>query len=85
MNKWQKIYCDTYYNGKKPRTKIGKQEFELLGQTLNEVTVEFSNGKSETFKVTEFENDMPNGLISVCTLASNLSYWLFRGFKVTTS
>ena len=85
MNKWQKIYCDTYYNGKKPRTKRGKQKFELLGQTLNEVTVEFPDGESKTYKITEFENDMPNGLISVCTLGSNLRYWLFRGFKVTTS
>ena len=83
MNKWQTIYCNTYYNGKKPNTKVGKQEFELLAQVKSEVTVEFSD-QIETYKVTETKDDMPNGLISVCTLSGNLRLWLYRGLKVTT-
>ena len=32
MNKWQKVYCEKHYNGKTPRTKVGKEEIELLGK-----------------------------------------------------
>lgn len=83
MNKWQKKYCDEYYNGKMPRSKQGKADMELLGQIKETVTVEFAN-RTETFVVTEDDCDIPNGKISVPVLVSNLNLWLFRGQKITT-
>lgn len=92
MNKWQKVYADTYYNGKKPRSASGKQEFELLGMIQNYVTVEFPerNGEpahKETYKVVCDRNEcnMPNGIIDACYLAGNLVLWLSRGYRVTTN
>ena len=93
MNKWQKVYCDTYYNGKMPRSKSGKADVELLGKIKSKVIVDFpchnsTNGfepaRTETYIVTENECDMPNGMISVCVLISNLNLWLSRGYKVAT-
>lgn len=93
MNQWQQKYCDIYYSGKKPRSKVGKEEFELLGQVKNYVTIEFpdfhgANGfqpaHSETYEVTLDACDMPNGKISVSVLASNLRLWTSRGYKITT-
>ena len=83
MNKWQKKYCDEYYNGKMPRSKQGKADMELLGQIKETVTVEFAN-RTETFTVTEDDCDIPNGKISVPVLVSNLNLWLSRGQKITT-
>ena len=40
MNKWQKIYCDTYYNGKYPRSKEGKNAMKLLEQIKDKVLVD---------------------------------------------
>ena len=89
MNKWQEKYCEEYYDGKMPRSKQGKYEFELLGKIKDTVTVEFPefNGKSahaETYTVTEDDCNIPEGKISVCVLASNLTLWLSRGQKITT-
>jgi len=89
MNKWQTAYCNEYYNGKMPRSKEGKRKLELLEQVKETVTVEYPeiNGTpahTETYQVTEDDCDMPNGKISVSVLLSNLTYWSFRGFKVTT-
>lgn len=84
MNKWQTAYCNEYYDGKKPRTKTGKEKLELLGQVKETVTVEFPDGRTETYTVTENDCDMPNGKISVSVLASNLVLWTERGYKITT-
>lgn len=93
MNKWQQIYCDIYYNGKMPRTKAGKESVELLGKVKSQITVEFpdfngANGfkpaHKETYIITANECNMPEGKISVSVLASNLSLWLSRGYKITT-
>ena len=48
MNKWQEYFISTYYNGKKPRDKMGKTEFELLGKVKETVTVHFPN-ETKTF------------------------------------
>lgn len=89
MNKWQKIYCDGLYNGKVPKTKRGKEEFELLGNIKSTVTVDFPErndkpARTDTYIVTEDDCDIPNGKISVSVLASNLSFWSFNGYKVTS-
>ena len=31
MNEYQKKYLDIYYDGKQPRSKVGKEELALLG------------------------------------------------------
>lgn len=91
MNKWQKIYCDEYYNGKIPRNKIGKEEFELLGNVKEKVIVHFpaftgATGfipeRTETLIVTEKECNVPKGIISVSVLASNLRLWISRNQKI---
>ena len=93
MNNWQQVYCETYYNGKTPRSKQGKADFELLGKVKSTITVEFPdfngiNGlipaHSETYIITKDNCDMPNGIISVDVLISNLNLWLSRGYKITT-
>ena len=93
MNKWQQIYCDTYFGGKTPRTKSGKHAIELLGKIKSQVTVEFPDfhgisgfkpAHKEIYVVTENECNMTAGKISVSVLASNLSLWNDRGYKVTT-
>lgn len=84
MNNWQKVYCDTYFNGKKPRTNQGKHDVELLGMVKSEVSVEFADGSKKIFVVTADDCDMPNGKISVRVLVSNLNLWLSRGYKVGT-
>lgn len=89
MNKWQKKYCDEYYNGKMPRSKVDKKKFELLGLVKDVVIVEFPecNGHpahTETLVVTEDDCNIPEGIISVSVLASNLILWTSRGYKITT-
>ena len=93
MNKWQKKYCDEYYNGKKPRSKVGKEEYELLGQVKEKVIVEFpdfngANGfipaHTEIYEVTEDYCNIPEGKISATVLAGNLSLWLSRGYNIKT-
>lgn len=83
MNKWQEYFISTYYNGKKPRDKMGKTEFELLGKVKETVTVHFPN-ETKTFSVTLEECNIPSGIISVSVLASNLYLWSERGYKITT-
>ena len=83
MNRWQTKYCNEYFNGKAPNTARGKQDFELLGMVKSTVTVVLPD-KAVTYIVTEDECDMPNGKISVSVLASNLTFWLSRGYKITT-
>lgn len=93
MNKWQKEYCVTNCGGKLPTSKAGKQIYGLLENIKDSVTVEFPelnqlNGvvpaHTETYAVIIGEDDMPNGKISVATLASNLVLWTNRGYKITT-
>ena len=93
MNKWQEKYCAEYYSGKKPRSKVGKEEFELLGKVKEYVVVVFpdftgANGfkpaHTETYKVTLDDCNIPEGKISVPVLASNLRLWVSRGYKIVT-
>lgn len=83
MNKWQKIYCETYYNGKLPRTNKGKAEYEMLGLIKDAVIVHFPDGP-QTLRVTEDDCNIPEGRISVRVLASNLTLWQDRGYKIQT-
>lgn len=84
MNKWQKKYVDTYYKGKIPRTKEGCLTYDLLGKIRSEITVEFQNGQTETYKVDLEECNIPEGIISVEVLASNLLLWKKRRLKMAT-
>ena len=88
MNRFQQKYCDTCYEGKKPKDKIGKLEFELLGNMKsNRIRVrhpafsfpgfETSPERVEELVVNE-ECDIPNGKINVEVLASNLRFWLLE-------
>lgn len=83
MNKWQKIYCETYYEGKMPRTKYGKWAMDILSQMGDKVIIHFPN-RTETYTITEYECDMPNGKISVRVLVANLELWISRGYKIET-
>lgn len=85
MNEYQKIYCELYFDNKKPKTKSGKIIFNVLGQLENYITVYLPSGPKD-FKITtnDIENNMPNGIISVRILSSNLELWLSRGYKMTT-
>ena len=92
MNKWQKIYCDTYYNGKYPRSKEGKNAMKLLKQIKDKVLVDkpdfrglhgFNPAHVEILTVTDkAEDNVPNGIINVSTLVANLQLWLFRGYDI---
>lgn len=93
LNKWQKVYCDTYYKGNFPQTKEGIYDMELLSGIKNKVAVEYPdfdgiNGfvpaHTEILAVTENECDIPNGKISVAVLVSNLKLWMSRGYKIYT-
>lgn len=93
MNQWQQVFCDTYYGGKQPKTKDGKRKLDLLGKVKTKITVEFPDfdgvrgftpAHNETYTVTADDCNMPEGKISVSALASNLPFWLDRGYKVTT-
>ena len=59
MNKWQKIYCETYYEGKMPRTKHGKWAMDILSQMGNKVIVHLPSG-TKTLTITEYDVDIPN-------------------------
>lgn len=87
LNKWQQHYIEVYYDGKLPRSKSGKLELELLGMVDTGVTVHFPDfGKTpahtESFRVSLDECHMPNGIISVEVLSSNLSLWTQRGYRI---
>ena len=84
INKWQKKYCEVYYKGKVPKSKIGKYEYDLLGDVKDYVIVTYDNGKRVELEVTLDECDIPNNKINVETLASNLRFWKFNGFLVQT-
>ena len=84
MNNWQKKYCEGYYGGKAPKTKVGKIEFDLLGKVKDYVAVTLEDGRKNEYKVTLDDCDIPNGKISVEVLAANLRLWAFRGFKIET-
>ena len=85
MNKWQKHFIGTYYDGKKPRDAVGKFKFDLLGKVKDEVTVHYPD-ETETFEITleDADCDMPSGIISVNVLASNLYLWASRGYTIET-
>lgn len=91
MNKWQKVYCDIYHNGKTPRSKSGKEDLALLEDIKEKVIVTFPERQSvngiipehtETLIVTETDCNIPEGRISVSVLVSNLKLWKARGHKV---
>ena len=91
MNKWQKVYCDTYYNI--PQTEDGIYDMKLLDGIKDKIAVEYPdfngiNGfvpaHTEILTVTENECDIPNGEISVTVLVSNLKLWKSRGYKIYT-
>ena len=91
LNKWQKHYIDTLYEGKMPRDKIGKSQLELLKNVKETVTVHFPdfNGfhgfepaHTETFRVELDECNMPKGIINVEVLSGNLMFWTFRGYAI---
>lgn len=84
MNKWQRKYIDTFYKGKIPRTKEGRYEYELLGKMKSEITVEFQDGKIETYRIDLEECNMPKGIINVEVLAGNLALWARRRLKMWT-
>lgn len=85
MNKWQKHFIDTYYNGKKPRDAQGRFKFNALGEVKDSVTVYYPD-ETETFSVVLEDKDcnMPNGIISANVLASNLYLWASRGYRIET-
>ena len=89
LNKWQEAYLRIYYDGKMPRNKEGKKELEVLGGMKEKVIIDFpamgeKPAHTEEYIIRDGDCDMPNGYISVEILASNLTYWNFRGFTVRT-
>lgn len=93
MNRWQEIYCKTYYKGKLPMTKVGKEELELLGKVQDEVVVHFptfvspiesqcSEAHVEKYIVVEDNGNMSEGTINVAILAGNLKLWTDRGYLI---
>lgn len=93
MNRWQKVYCDMYYDGKAPRDAQGKRDVKMLGAIKSKVKVDFPDFKgvngiipahTEVFEVTENESNMPKGKISVEVLVSNINLWQSRGYKIYT-
>lgn len=93
MNRWQLTYCKEYYKGKEPKSKRGQEDLALLGQVQDIVIVEFPGRnnagnltppRTEILIVTDYDCNIPGGVISVSVLVSNLNLWLSRGYKVTT-
>ena len=93
MNKWQQLYCDTYHNGKLPRSKVEKEELALLGNVKDKVVIHFpkfdspiksqcSEAHSETYIVTENKGNMPEGIINALVLAGNLKLWTDRCYLI---
>ena len=86
MNRWQEVFCNIYYEGKVPTSKIGKEEYDLLGEMsgapVAKVSVRIPGKALEVYRITEYDCDMPKGKISVSVLASNLRFWKFRGWEV---
>ena len=37
MNRWQKVYCETYYNGRAPRDAQGKCDVKMLATIKNKI------------------------------------------------
>ena len=92
-NKWQEYYKDILYDGKMPRTKQGKAEYAFLGKVKDSVTVHFPEfhspivsqchpAETKTFKVSFDECNIPDGIISVLVLASNLILWTERKYQI---
>ena len=87
MNKYQQRYLDIYYDGKKPRDKGGKEELALLGNLKsNHIRVHFPDFKAtpahaEEYHITDKCN-MPERMIDVETLSSNLRLWTSRGYEI---
>lgn len=89
LNKWQQAYIRIYFDGKMPRSKSDKEELRLLGEMKEKVIIDFPSmgekpAHTEEYIIRDGDCDMPNGYISVEILASNLTYWNFRGFTVRT-
>lgn len=91
LNKWQKHYINTLYEGKMPRSKCGKRQLELLGYVNESITVHFPdfNGihglvpaHEETYRVELDDCNMPEGVISVEALSGNLELWTDRGYAI---
>jgi len=82
LNRWQKFYCQEYHNSKLPKTKAGKEALELLSKVDKTITVEFPD-HTDTLKVTERTCNIPEGIISVPVLVSNLRLWTSRGLNIS--
>ena len=80
-NKWQKHYRENIYDGRLPQWGVGREEYDLLGDIGDTVTVCFPAGE-DTFRVTFEDCDIPNGVISVQVLSSNLRLWSERGHEI---
>ena len=90
-NRWQEYYRNTLYEGKVPRSNAGKEEYGLLGNVGESVTVHFPDfngangfkpGHTDTYVVTLDNCNIPAGLISVQVLAANLRLWAERGYMI---
>lgn len=92
MNKWQQMYVDKLYNGKKPRDKHGKQAFELLSKINESFTVHFpdfngANGfeaaHTNTFTIVDDKDaNFTSGKINVEGAGGNLVLWTNRNYQI---
>lgn len=80
-NKWQKYYRETLCGGTFSAGGTAELEYTLLGKVGEKLTVHFPDGE-KTFKVTFDDCNIPNGIISVRILASNLRLWIRREHKI---
>lgn len=92
MNKWQERYKELI-GGKVPSRGRERDEFNLLSGMKENVIVEFPdfngvNGfkpaHTEEYIITMNDCNMPEGVISVEILASNLYLWNSRGYKISS-
>ncbi len=82
MNKWQQIYCNIYYNGEMPNDEFGKENLALLEPVKEKVYFKLPSGRVKVCTVTEDQDDLSTGLVSVPMLLCNLFLWERMGFPV---
>lgn len=91
MNKWQKEYCKNYCKGKEPKKGDMKDDFDMLGQIKDEVTVTIptDNGYPDiikTYKVVGGESgNMLMDELDIIDLLNNLYFWFDKGYDVETA
>ena len=92
-NKWQKHYRNTILDGRKPTSKISKEQYEILGKLKDTVTVHFPEFYStiesqchpamvKTFTITFDDMNVPENRLSVQGAAANLALWTDRGYRI---